>query len=99
MAGDTVLVDPGNDDPATTPGGPAPHQAHDGARRLRRRSDVSAREEAAPLLLVAIGRVGSKTTSAESPRFLGAAPLAGSHRKPSIVYEFSSNGESTWRWL
>src|SRR5258708_4725470 len=58
MAGDTVLVDPGNDDPATTPGGPAPHQAHDGARRLRRRSAVSAREEAAPLLLVAIGRWG-----------------------------------------
>jgi hypothetical protein len=32
MAGDAVLVDPGNDDPATTPGGPASHQAHDEAR-------------------------------------------------------------------
>src|SRR5206468_2124756 len=64
MAGDTVLVDPGNDDPAATPGGPAPHQAHDGARRLRSRTITTGSNR----------KVGSKTTAAESPRFLGAAP-------------------------
>ena len=53
VADDALLVDPDNDDPATTPRGTAPRQAHDGARRLRRCSAVPAREEAASLLLVA----------------------------------------------
>src|SRR5258708_32419642 len=72
MAGDTVLVDPGNDDPAAAPRGPAPYQAHDGARRLRRRSAVSAREEAAPLLLVAIGRSGQRRPPRNRHRVLRA---------------------------
>src|SRR6266568_3926217 len=49
---DAVVVDPTDDDPASTPGGPALGQAHDGARRLRRCSAVSSSEEAARLLLV-----------------------------------------------
>src|SRR5438876_7250837 len=50
---DAVLVDAANDDPAPTPGSPAPGHAHDGARRLRRCSAFSSPEEAARLLLVA----------------------------------------------
>ncbi len=52
-ADDALLVDQDNDDPATTPRGTVPSQAHDGTRRLRGRSAVSAREEASSLLLVA----------------------------------------------
>src|SRR5258708_38239265 len=58
---DAVLVAPTNDDQATTSGGTASHQSHDGAPRLRRCSALSSPEEAARLLLVA-GRLPPMST-------------------------------------
>src|SRR5258708_35765219 len=58
---DAGLVDAANDDPASTSGGTASHQAHDRAPRLRRCSALSSPEEAARLLLVA-GRLPRMST-------------------------------------
>src|SRR5437867_13322361 len=79
---DAVIVDAANDDPAPTPGSPAPGHAHDGARRLRRCSAFSSREEAARLLLVA----GPTAARAESEvRYGTVVPARGERARAGLL--------------
>src|SRR5450432_2194533 len=70
-AGNAILVDPRYDDPAPTTRGPAPRQANDGARRLRRCATFSAREEAAYLLLVEVRLTAASALSTIVPYLPG----------------------------
>jgi hypothetical protein len=74
MAGDTVLVDPGNDDPAINAKRSA---ASSSARWSSQTTRTLRRFRSRRSRTITTGsnrKVGSKTTPAQSPRFLGAAP-------------------------